>query len=291
MSLRRLTRRPDKLESSDLGWVMRGTGPVLTLTALALLLAALPDLLRSHSSQPRPWATLATAGRTPEPPPLDPSLRPLALLEEGLLQRLEEADQGWVPRAEPLPEGGTRYVYRRRAGDPELSLSQIRALIADPPSFEPERQTIVSLLSTLEEAGAAVGLIEPIKPGAAAEWDPGERTLRIRPDLPDQGSLQLARVLNHEAIHVAQSCAAGGIGANPRPLGLVQGVQPGTAGSGEGRARDSGPAAPMEQLQDPVYADLGPRERRMEQEAYSLQDRLEVGAKLLRIHCLTGRKG
>lgn len=265
---------------------------MLTLAALALLLAALPDLLRSHSSQPRPWATLATAGRAPEPPPLEPALQPLALLENGLLQRLEEADQDWIPRAEPLPGGGTRYIYRRRAGDPELSLPQIRALIADPPRFRRERETIISLLTTLEEAGAAVGLIEPIKPGAAAEWDPGERTLRIRPDLPDQGSLQLARVLNHEAIHVAQSCSAGGVGANPRPLGLVPEVQAGMAGFGDGRLfRDNAPADPIEQLQDPVYADLDPLERRMEQEAYSLQNRLEVGARLLRIHCLTGRNG
>lgn len=265
---------------------MKGTGPVLALTALALLLAALPDWLRGRSQQPPSSTTFASTGRVIPPPRSDPALRPLALLEDGLLERLKQADQIWIPRAEPLPGGGTRYVYRRRVGDPELSLVQIRALIADPPSFEHERRSIVALLTTLEQVGASVGLMEPIKAGAAAEWDPQARTLRLRPDLPDRGSLQLARALNHEAIHVAQSCAAGGVGANPRPLGLPLEQRSTASGTAAGRSR-----VQIEQLQNPVYAHAGPRERRMEQEAYILQDRLEVGVRLLQIHCLDGRQG
>ena len=271
---------------------MRGTRPVLTLTALALLLAALPDLLRHLEPLRQPARTLAVAPSTSSAPLPDPALRPLALLEAGLMQRLEQADREWIPRAEPLPEGGTRYVYRRRAGDPELTLSQVRALIAHPPSHAAERRAIVTLLSTLERAGAGVGLIEPIKAGAAAEWDPQARTMRIRPDVPDQGSLEFVRVLNHEAIHVAQSCAAGGVGAPPRPLGLLAGGassqgQPGSRGPGPGR--EALERASMQKLQDPVYADLSPRERLMEEEAYALQNRIGLGAKLLAIHCLDGR--
>lgn len=264
---------------------------MLALTGLALLLAALPDLLQGRAPRPSPVHTLATMGQATAPAPLDPALRPLALLEDGLLERLEQADQAWLPRAEPLPDGGTRYVYRRRVGEPELSLPQIRALIANPPSRERERASIVALLTKLEQVGAAVGLIEPIKPGAAAEWDPMARTLRLRPDVPDQGSLAFARVLNHEAIHVAQSCAAGGVGASPRPLGLI----PGPATSGQPRSTQVGQpsqrtAAANEALRDPVYSDVSPRERRMEQEAYALQNDLDVGLKLLRIHCLAGRE-
>jgi hypothetical protein len=47
----------------------------------------------------------------------------------------------------------------------------------------------------------------------------------------------------------------------------------------------------MRQLQDPLYADLSPTERRMEKEAYAVQNRLELGVKLLRIHCLDGSSG
>ena len=273
---------------------MRRTGPVLLLTALALLLAAVPDLLDHLESLQRAARTLAVAPSASSTPLPDPALRPLTLLADGLMQRLEQADREWIPRAEPLPEGGTRYVYRRRPGDPELTLSQVRALIAHPPSHAAERRAIVALLTMLERVRAGVGLIEPIKAGAAAEWDPQARTLRIRPDVPDQGSLEFARVLNHEAIHVAQSCAAGGVGAIPRPLGLFAG---GASSQGQHGSRRPGPGrdaidrATMQKLQDPVYADLSAAERRMEEEAYALQNRLGLGVKLLRIHCLDGRPG
>ncbi len=271
---------------------MRGTRPVLTLTALALLLAALPDLLRHLELLRQPARTLAVAPSTSSAPLPDPALRPLALLEAGLMQRLEQADREWIPRAEPLPEGGTRYVYRRRAGDPELTLSQVRALIAHPPSHAVERRAIVALLTTLERTGAGVGLIEPIKAGAAAEWDPQARTVRIRPDVPDQGSLEFARVLNHEAIHVAQSCAAGGVGAIPRPLGLLADGAPSQDKPGSrrpGPGRGAVDRTSMQKLEEAVYADLSPAERRMEEEAYALQNRIGLGVKLLAIHCLDGR--
>ena len=273
---------------------MRGTGPVLMLTALALLLAALPDLMRQLEPGALPLRTLAAAAPEPDPPPLDPALRPLALLDDGLLQRLEQADRDWIPRAEPLPQGGTRYVYRRRPGEPELTLSQIRALIARPPSRAAERQAIVRLLTTLEEAGAGVGLVEPIKTGAAAEWDPQARTIRVRPDVPDQGSLEFARVLNHEAIHVAQSCAAGHVGATPRPLGVAS-AQEASPHEGRPQGEEGIPgtrsSSAVEQLRDPLYADLSPLERRMEKEAYALQNRLGLGVRLVRLHCLDGRSG
>lgn len=273
---------------------MRRTGPVLLLTALALLLAALPDLLDHLKILQRPTRTLAVAPHASSPPPPDPALRPLALLADGLMQRLEQADREWIPRAEPLPEGGTRYVYKRRPGDPELTLSQVRSLIAHPPSHGVERRAIVALITTLERVGAGVGLIEPIKAGAAAEWDARARTLRIRPEVPDQGSVEFARVLNHEAIHVAQSCAAGGVGAIPRPLGLFAGGAFSKGQPGSGRSGPGGGAvdrATMQKLQDPVYADLTAAERRMEEEAYALQNRLDLGVKLLRIHCLDGQPG
>jgi hypothetical protein len=262
---------------------MKATGPLLMLAALALALVALPDLLLRPAPQPHSGATVPSRlgdrpGAFARP---DPALRPLALLDDGLIERLSEADQAWIPRAEPLPDGGLRYLYKRRPGDPELSVAQVEALIADPPSLAAEQRRIVDLLTSLERAGAAVALEEPIKAGAAAEWDPRARTLRIRPDVIDQGSLEFARVLNHEAVHVAQSCAAGSVGASPRPLG----VRPPVGSSPGGPLRS---AAAIDPLNDPVYADLSPAERRMEAEAYSLQNSLGVGRSLIEIHCSVG---
>lgn len=263
-------------------------GPVLVFTALLLLLPALPDLLFQPEQEGAPPPTLSFLPRRqrPEPPlpPLQPSQRPLALLESGLLESLSQADRDWIPRAEPLPDGGTRYLYKRRVGDPELTIPQIQALIARPPSYVVEHNRIRSLLAVLDRAGAAVELADPLKIGAAAEWDPQARTLRLQPELPQRGSVEFARVLNHEAIHVAQSCAAGGLRASPRPLGLHPLPARSAASGDSGGIAPQGPTTPLD---DPVYANLTPLERRMEEEAYALQHRLELGEKLVRLHCLT----
>ncbi|MEB3301901.1 MAG: hypothetical protein VKN56_08005, partial [Cyanobacteriota bacterium] len=49
-----------------------------------------------------------------------------------LIAQLEEADYQWQPRQEILPDGSTRYVYKRRSGDPDLNVTQLRQLIETP---------------------------------------------------------------------------------------------------------------------------------------------------------------
>jgi predicted SprT family Zn-dependent metalloprotease len=219
------------------------------MVALGFGLAALP---------PRP-------GATPEPVPSPPE----PLQPEALLQQLAVADVSWTPRAETLPDGRIRYQYKRRQGDPDLSLAQVHALMANPPDFGRERATIAELLALLAQAGVRVQLSQPLKPGAAGEWDPQSRSLRLKPDLLERGSHQFALVLNHEAIHVAQSCRRGGIGAQPRPLGLGEQLSEELQGV----------------LREPVYQRASAAEQRLEREAYANQHRLELGPLLLRSHC------
>jgi predicted SprT family Zn-dependent metalloprotease len=219
------------------------------LVALGFALAALP---------PRP---------EPEPQPVAP---PPALLQpEVLLQQLAAADASWTPRAETLPDGRIRYQYKRRQGDPNLTLAQVQALMVNPPDFGRERASIAELLALLAQAGVRVQLTQPHKPGAAGEWHHPSRTLRLKPDLPERGSRAFAQVLNHEAIHVAQSCRSGGTGAQPRPLGLAQQLSTELQGV----------------LQEPVYQRLSAAEQRLEREAYANQHRLELGPQLVRRHC------
>ena len=195
--------------------------------------------------------------------------RPQSDADDRLLQQLAIADRQWWPRAEPLPGGGTRYVYRRRPGDPELTLGQIKELMRHPPTFARERQRIAELRRALFALGVRLELRQPQKPGAAAEWDPAARTVRLKPAVVAKGSAEFARVLNHEAIHVAQSCRGGGIGAAPQPLGLSQQLPPQL----------------QSVLQDPTYARASTRERELEREAYAHQDQLELGLNLLSLHC------
>ena len=75
-----------------------------------------------------------------------------------LLSQLAEADRQWTPRAEPLANGGYRYVYKRRAVEPPLNRETIRTLITNPPSFERERQAIGQLVHALDQVGVQVKL-------------------------------------------------------------------------------------------------------------------------------------
>ncbi len=248
----------------------------LGLVTLSLFLTSLPDVLRETAVlavHPPRLLRLLQRRQDPRQRPASPSATSESLSQPSLFSQLQNADRDWVPKAEALSDGGTRYLYKRRPGDPELSIAEIKALMANPPSHHAERQAITVLLRLLQRRGVAVALKEPIKVGAAAEWDPQQRSLRIRPDVPGRGSVEFARVLNHEAIHVAQSCAAGGLAAPPRPLGLATPLTPALAAL----------------LQEPLYADADAAEKAMELEAYAHQDRLGAGLALVKLHCLEGQ--
>lgn len=234
---------------------------VVVLSALGI---ALVDLSRDRAGLIAPSLPAPTAVRRSITQPLTTGTQ-----APQVLQQLAIADQQWRPRAEPLPGGGTRYVYRKRPGDPDLSINQIKALMLNPPTFARERQVIDQLWRRLAQLGVSLELTQPRKLGAAGEWDPARATLRIKPTVVDKGSLEFARVLNHEAIHVAQSCQAGGPRAQPQPLGLPQQLPP--------QLRNV--------LQEPTYDRASEREQRLEREAYANQDQLELGLSLLSLHC------
>ncbi len=247
----------------------RAWGLAVGVTALVLGGAAFSGLLETMASLPQQAPEVTTRLLARFDPAPDPRLRPMALIEGGLLENLREADRQWIPTAEPLAGGGIRFLYRRRAGEPELSVDELQALIDSPPDHGEKRRAIAELLGVLEEAGVQVHLAEPKKTGAAGEWDHAARTLRIKPAVVEKGTVDFAQVLNHEAIHVAQSCAAGGLRSVPRTLGLSQEV----------------PAELRLHLDDPLYAGASDWEKALEREAYANQRLLELGTTLIRSHC------
>jgi DNA-directed RNA polymerase subunit RPC12/RpoP len=235
---------------------------------LGLSLAALPEAIDGLAMVATAIPGLSEVVARIDPPP-EPERRPLALLQGDLVDRLSEADHSWIPTTEPVPGGGIRYRYRRRPGEPELSVAELRQLIVNPPDHSEERLAIASLLESLQRAGVAVEIAQPRKPGAAGEWDHAMRTIRILPTVVEKGTVDFARVLNHESIHVAQSCAGGGIRARPRPLGLDLAMHPELA----------------EHLRDPMYSGITSEEQALEREAYANQHRLQLGAALVERHC------
>lgn len=242
--------------------------PGLGLILLGGVLLSRPDQPASPPSAQAPVA----ASESLTPPRLDLSAADFSLAPErdaGLFAQLSTGDRAWIPRAEPIPGGGIRYVYKKRADQPALTLDQIKTLMRHPPSFAEEQRSIRLLLNALRESGVRVVLGPPRKHGAAGEWEPAKGTLRIRPDIPAKGSQEFARVLNHEAIHVAQSCSNGSLRASPQPLGLPRSLD----------------QAALRHLSEPLYSAASPKERVLEEEAYANQGRLSLGGELVSSYC------
>lgn len=202
-------------------------------------------------------------------PPLPENLSLDASSHGRLFQALERADRRWLPRVELIPGVGKRYHYQRRQGEPPLSLEEVRRLLANPPSYRQERQAIADLLQQLERSGVSVVLRAPKQTGAAGEWNPRRGELRLRPDVVSKGTREFAQVLNHEAIHVAQSCRSGALTARPRLLGLSRQL--------DERSR--------RHLSEPLYAKASSEQRKLEEEAYANQSSLSLGWQLLAQHC------
>ena len=112
-------------------------GVAVLVTAGALMVSASPSLLHDLAQRTARSEALTSLITTLSPAP-DPRLAPLALLRKGLFDQLKAADERWIPTSHPLADGGIRYEYRRRPGDPELSLEEIKALIDNPPSHAVE---------------------------------------------------------------------------------------------------------------------------------------------------------
>lgn len=246
------------------GWQrLLGLG-VLVATAM---LSAHPEF-RRPDPQARPIS--------PQQPSQELSQQRLASLgsvpvdAQRVLDQLAMADQKWVPRSERLADGTTRYTYKRQAGDPPLSIAEIKALIRNPPSFMKERQAIVQLWKVLLDSGVKIRLEQPRRQGAAGEWDPKAKTLRVKPQVLAKGSLEFARVLNHEAIHVAQSCHRGSLDAKPEPLGISTSL----------------PAKISTVLDAPLYKNVSAKQRHLELEAYANQYQLGLGSTLIETLCL-----
>jgi hypothetical protein len=197
------------------------------------------------------------------PPPLQPTFESL------LFAQLEEGDRRLLPRLQRLPDGRMGVVYRRRQGDPPLSFAELQALMRNPPRWDREKAAIRVLLARLRGLGVRLVIGQTRKAQAAGEWLPRQAMVRIRPDVPLRGSQEFAKVLNHEAIHVAQSCRAGGVRNTPTLLGYSRPL----------RAQD------QTALAQPIYSNQSPAVQRLEAEAFGLQVDLSAGPTLLARYC------
>jgi hypothetical protein len=236
-----------------------------------LVLASAVMVVRGQRNQAPPSippAAIAPAkplkvARLPENLELGPSNQTM------VLAALRQNDQQWLPRLERMPNGKARYTYKRRTGEPAKTLDQLKAMANNPPNYSQEQRAIKQLLYELNRSGATVVIAQPKKEGAAGEWNPRRGDMRITQNVGGKGTVEFAKVLNHEAIHTAQSCAGGSIRSQPKPLGISREI-----------SRQA-----MKQLNKSVYAEIRTQQRILEEEAYANQDTMGIGRELLLEHC------
>ena len=186
-----------------------------------------------------------------------------------VLEVLAQNDRQWQPRLVVNADGRRKYTYQLRPGFPQLSLAEIQALLRSPPDYTSDVESIKNLLSALDRYGVTVVIAEPNRIGASGEWNPRRGEMRISHSVVKRGTQAFRRVLNHEAIHTAQSCAGGSIRSRPKPLGLSRRLD----------------TTAIRHLQSEIYADIASSDRRLEEEAYANQEDPEIGALLLKVHC------
>lgn len=152
--------------------------------------------------------------------------------------------------------GTKRYRYIATKGEKSKTREQVERDVEEiEKTISTSRKRTKNLLKILRDVGVTVAIGNPGKAGAAAVWSPRIQTIKISREKMQEGSQAVLRVLNHEGIHVAQSCKNGGINYKPIPLGLK--------------------LSPTEiyktQIGSKIYEKSSKKVKRLEKEAYSYE--------------------
>ena len=185
------------------------------------------------------------------------------------LEQLEDVDGG-LGVADVMVSGAVLAVVASNAGS---LTSQAQAAVnidaEGPIATLTADATIAHQVSTLESLGIEIVVGNPSIDGASAEWDAARRTMTISSATMQLGAGAVLQAMNHEAVHVAQSCKAGGVGTAGKALGI------GTSG------------AAAQALQHEVYESVSEEEKQMELEAYTLTNEPGAGINAAVDHCST----
>ena len=166
--------------------------------------------------------------------------------------------------------GTKRYRYIATKGEKSKTREQVERDAEEiEKTISTSRKRTKNLLKMLRDVGVTVAIGNPGKAGAAAVWSPRIQTIKISREKMEEGSQAVLRVLNHEGIHVAQSCKNGGINYKPIPLGLK--------------------LSPTEiyktQIGSKIYEKSSKKVKKLEKEAYSYEFSNQATIYLLKKEC------
>ena len=189
--------------------------------------------------------------------------------EKTLFNLLERADYENKPRKYIRTDGSIYYEYKSNSFNPELSVDQIKKIISHKQDFSYQRDYIKLILRYTRIMNIDV-LLSNNKSESSALWIPLENAVEINTSVINQGTKAFSEILNHEVIHIAQSCNSIHSANEPMLLNLDTKI-----------TKEN-----LFYLNNDIYKDLSPYGKRLELEAYSNQSNLKLGVNLIKKYCL-----
>tara|TARA_Y100000589_G_scaffold216070_1_gene203891 strand:- start:295 stop:996 length:702 start_codon:yes stop_codon:yes gene_type:complete len=186
-----------------------------------------------------------------------------------VLRLLKKADKRNAPKILTNADSSKSITYKKNNFQRELSKKELIYLIKNPQNFYKEQIFVKDSLKFLNQLGVSVFLVDLDNEKGSAYWLPEKKSIKIDSKTINAGSLTFAKILNHEMIHIAQSCKGGAINSFPRLIGLDEKMN----------------KEKIYLLSSKVYKNLTKYQISLEKEAYSYQDNLSVGKYLINKFC------
>ena len=184
--------------------------------------------------------------------------------------KLKVADTNLIPKLKIDSKGNSFYSYKKNQFSKNLSLIEIKELINNPPVFENERLFIENIIYFLHKLGIKVIVKNFKNSKIAGEWDYKNKIIKLNLNIIEGGTRIFTTVLNHEVIHIAQSCMNGSISSSPKKIGLKLNLD----------------KEKNYLLSSKIYKNKSKKILIFEKEAYSYQDDFNLGLKLIKKYCL-----
>ena len=186
-----------------------------------------------------------------------------------VIRILKKADKRNAPKMITNPDNSKSIIYKKSNFEKKLSQKELIYLIKNPRNFYQEQNFVEEALKFLNQLGISVFLSELNDKKVSAYWLPEKQIIKIDSKTLNAGTLTFAKILNHEMIHVAQSCKGGSINSFPKLIGLNEKLN----------------EEKNYLLSSEVYKHLPKSQISLEKEAYSYQDNLSAGKYLINKYC------
>ena len=185
-----------------------------------------------------------------------------------ILRILKKADKINSPKMITNPDSSKSIIYKKQFPEGTIT-KELIFLIKNPRNFYKEQNFVEESLKFLNSLGISVFLLELNNEKGSAYWLPEKQIIKIDSKTLNAGTLTFAKILNHEMIHVAQSCKGGSINSFPKLIGLNEKLN----------------EEKNYLLSSEVYKNLPKSQISLEKEAYSYQDNLTAGKYLINKFC------